>query len=155
MFEIPKQNIVQILGPNRSILIATENIEYFLQAIERNQRLNGTECRCHAIQNIALVMTYFDVLRVRRYQDVSRVVKFMEITGFTKLWRERYQFYLEASFKGDNDKQSFVNKIDYDDLVSLFIFCTILIEGASLIFLVEIGTPRRENIMRFCKRGPK
>ncbi|OXA54569.1 hypothetical protein Fcan01_11702 [Folsomia candida] len=127
VFEIPKQNIVQILGPNRSILIATENIEYFLQAIERNQRLNGTECRCHAIQNIALVMTYFDVLRVRRYQDVSRVVKFMEITGFTKLWRERYQFYLEASFK----------------------------EGASLIFLVEIGTPRRENIMRFCKRGPK
>ncbi|OXA38444.1 hypothetical protein Fcan01_26783, partial [Folsomia candida] len=146
------QNILQILGParlNRSILLATENIEYFVQVIEQH---HGTQSKCHKIENIALLMTYFDVLRVRRYREVGHVATSMEIAGFTKLWRERYKFYLKVIYPtSDGNMKSFVNRIDYDDLVSLYIFCSILIAGASLIYLIEIGTLYHKKVVRMCK----
>ncbi|OXA39383.1 hypothetical protein Fcan01_25875, partial [Folsomia candida] len=143
VFETRAQNILQILGPtrpNRSILIATENLDYIVQFIERNH-LKGMKSRCHKIENFALVMTYFDVVRVRRYREVGRVANFMETMGFTKLWRERYKFYLKVTYiPWAVDTKSFVNRINYDDLVSLCIFCSILVAGAILIYLFEMGT---------------
>lgn len=129
--------------PNRSIIVATESIEFFLDHVQH--RVLGGRFSCFAIKNVAIMKDFLDVLMFRFEKETQIMVGRIEAAGLTSIWKQWYDlFYKLMLHKDTTDRNRKWIGMIY--LTSVIFMCGILWTCSTVIFIIEILLHRNYSL---------